>query len=108
MSNVKDAGERAVIYAAAKDKSVMAKVKGADKEKFITAETKEAVSTLPPDMQTKLKMHDSNVDKFAKIKQSHAQTQEEVAAMGKSGRAAAAERINSNILNNYYHNNQGR
>lgn len=108
LSNVKDAGERAVIYAAAKDKSVMAKVKGADKEKFITAETKEAVSTLPPDMQTKLKMHDSNVDKFAKIKQSHAQTQEEVAAMGKSGRAAAAERINSNILNNYYHNNQGR
>ena len=108
LSNVTDAGERAVIYAAAKDKSVMAKVKGADKEKFITTETKEAISTLPADMQAKLKMHDSNVDKFAKLKQSHAQTQAEVAAMGKSGKEAAGERINSNILDNYYHNNQGR
>ena len=35
-------------------------------------------------------------------------SQAEVAAMGKSGKEAAGERINSNILDNYYHNNQGR
>lgn len=71
--NIEDAAEKAVIYAAAQDRSVKAKVLDGRK-KFEAPE--ELLSDLPEFVQKKIKYHDENIDKNAKRRQNQNTTGE--------------------------------